>query len=110
MAAKFSMANTSGLFDSAAHVEASDRMQNAMEVLKVNNQRQEKAREQQMEQENREEAHQVRRVNEALAAKLVQQKEDRTYVGMHHEIDDLDSDDETMLNELNDDPELERSL
>ncbi|KAG6623111.1 Thioredoxin-like protein [Phytophthora cinnamomi] len=111
MAAKFSMANTSGLFDSAAHVEASDRMQGAMEELKVKNERQEKVRAQQQEQEERQEQQRARRVEEALAAKAAQQKEDRSYVGgqkQQEEGDELDSDDEAMLDELDEDPELER--
>ncbi len=44
MAAKFSMANTSGLFDAGSHVEASDRMQQAMEELKIKNERREQAK------------------------------------------------------------------
>ncbi|GMF23641.1 unnamed protein product [Phytophthora fragariaefolia] len=106
MAAKFSMANTSGLFDSAAHVEASDRMQGAMEELKVKNERQEKMRAQQLEQQEREDKQRARRLEEALAAKAAQQKEDRSYVGQQQ--DELDSDDEAMLDELDEDPELER--
>ena len=103
------MANTSGLFDSAAHVEASDRMQDAMKELKGNNERQEEARGRHLEQENRQDEQRVRRVNEALAIKSVELKEDRTYVGLlHHETDDLESEDEAMLDEFNEDPELER--
>lgn len=110
MAAKFSMANTSGLFDSAAHVEASDRMQGAMEELKVKNERQEKVRAQQLEQQGKEEKQRANRVEEALAAKAAQQKDNRSYVGQQQEEDELDSDDEAMLDELDEDPELERSL
>ncbi|EGZ23136.1 hypothetical protein PHYSODRAFT_479223 [Phytophthora sojae] len=108
MAAKFSMANTSGLFDSAAHVEASDRMQGAMEELKVKNERQEKIRAQQLEQQEREDKQRARRLEEALAAKAAQQKEDRSYVGQQQQEDELDSDDEALLDELDEDPELER--
>ncbi|KAE8885721.1 hypothetical protein PF002_g27208 [Phytophthora fragariae] len=108
MAAKFSMANTSGLFDSAAHVEASDRMQGAMEELKVKNDRQEKTRAQQLEQQEREDKQRTRRLEEALEAKAAQQKEDRSYVGQQQEDEELDSDDEAMLDELDEDPELER--
>ncbi|GMF29559.1 unnamed protein product [Phytophthora lilii] len=107
MAAKFSMANTSGLFDSAAHVEASDRMQGAMEELKVKNERQEKLRAQQAEQQEKDEKQRARRVEEALAAKAAKQKEDRSFVGQQQD-EELDSDDEAMLDELDEDPELER--
>ncbi|KUF94041.1 NPP1 protein [Phytophthora nicotianae] len=110
MAAKFSMANTSGLFDSAAHVEASDRMQGAMEELKVKNERQEKIRAQQQEQQEKEEKQRARRVEEALAAKALQQKEDGSYIKGKQTEEELDSDDEAMLAELDEDPELERSL
>ncbi|OWZ21440.1 hypothetical protein PHMEG_0004019 [Phytophthora megakarya] len=105
MAAKFSMANTSGLFDSAAHVEASDRMQGAMEELKMKNERQEKLKLQQQEQQEKEEKQKERRLEQALAAKVAQQKEDRSYVTGQEE---LDSDDEAMLDDLDEDPELER--
>ncbi|KAG3111412.1 hypothetical protein PI124_g9861 [Phytophthora idaei] len=108
MAAKFSMANTSGLFDSAAHVEASDRMQGAMEELKVKNERQEKIRAQQQEQQEKEEKQRARRVEEALAAKAVQQKEDGSFIKGQQQEEELDSDDEAMLDELDEDPELER--
>ncbi|KAG2762604.1 hypothetical protein PC129_g11161 [Phytophthora cactorum] len=108
MAAKFSMANTSGLFDSAAHVEASDRMQGAMEELKVKNERQEKIRAQQQEQQEKEEKQRARRVEEALAAKAVQQKEDGSFIKGQQQEEELDSDDEAMLGELDEDPELER--
>ncbi|ETI44280.1 hypothetical protein F441_10939 [Phytophthora nicotianae CJ01A1] len=108
MAAKFSMANTSGLFDSAAHVEASDRMQGAMEELKVKNERQEKIRAQQQEQQEKEEKQRARRVEEALAAKALQQKEDGSYIKGKQTEEELDSDDEAMLAELDEDPELER--
>lgn len=40
MAAKFSMAST-GMFDAGDHAEASDRMQNAMEELRVKQEREE---------------------------------------------------------------------
>ncbi|KAG7381101.1 hypothetical protein PHYPSEUDO_006477 [Phytophthora pseudosyringae] len=109
MAAKFSMANTSGLFDSAAHVEASDRMQGAMEELKVKHERQDKSRAQQQEQHEKDEQQHVRRIEEALAAKAAQQKEDRSYIGgQQQEEEELDSDDEALLDELDEDPELER--
>ncbi|CAI5702031.1 unnamed protein product [Peronospora effusa] len=108
MAAKFSMANTSGLFDSAAHVEASDRMQNAMEELKVKKERQEKTRTKQLEQEEKETKQWTLRVEEALEAKAADQKEDRTYVGKYKEEEESDSDDETMVDDLDKDPELER--
>ncbi|KAG4053989.1 hypothetical protein JG687_00012871 [Phytophthora cactorum] len=108
MAAKFSMANTSGLFDSAAHVEASDRMQGAMEELKVKNERQEKIRAQQQEQQEKEEKQRARRVEEALAAKAVQQKEDGSFIKGQQQEEELDSDDEAMLGELDEVPELER--
>ncbi|KAH7485657.1 hypothetical protein PRIC1_004959 [Phytophthora ramorum] len=107
MAAKFSMVNTSGLFDSAAHVEASDRMQGAMEELKVKNERQDKARAQQQQQQEQSEKQRERRVEEALATKAAQQKEDRSFVGQEQD-DDMDSDDEALLDELDEDPELER--
>ncbi|CAI5747539.1 unnamed protein product [Peronospora destructor] len=108
MAAKFSMANTSGLFDSAAHVEASDRLHHAMEELKVKNERQEKTRTKQLEQQENEEKQRAHRVEEALEAKATHQKEDRTYAGKFKEEEELDSDNETMLDDLNRDPELER--
>jgi thiol-disulfide isomerase/thioredoxin len=110
MAAKFSMVNTSGLFDSAAHVEASDRMQGAMEELKVKNERQEKARALHVEKQEKEDKQQERRLQEAFEAKAAEQKEDRSYVGQQQEEEELDSDDEAMLDELDEDPELERSL
>ncbi|KAI9994574.1 hypothetical protein PInf_011315 [Phytophthora infestans] len=108
MAAKFSMANTSGLFDSAAHVEASDRMQGAMEELKVKNERKEKIRAQEQEQQEKEEKQRASRVEEALAAKTAQQQENDSYIRGQQQDEDLDSDDEAMLDELDEDPELER--
>ncbi|KAI9994524.1 hypothetical protein PInf_011246 [Phytophthora infestans] len=108
MAAKFCMANTSGLFDSAAHVEASDRMQGAMEELKVKNERKEKIRAQEQEQQEKEEKQRASRVEEALAAKTAQQQENDSYIRGQQQDEDLDSDDEAMLDELDEDPELER--
>ncbi|KAG2519484.1 hypothetical protein JM16_007063 [Phytophthora kernoviae] len=108
MAAKFSMANTSGLFDSAAHVEASDRMQGAMEDLKIKNERQEKIRAQQEVQQEREEAEKTKRIQDAYAAKAAEKAENRSFIGQKKEEEELDSDDEAMLDELDEDPELDR--
>ncbi|RLN68933.1 hypothetical protein BBJ29_007953, partial [Phytophthora kernoviae] len=107
MAAKFSMANTSGLFDSAAHVEASDRMQGAMEDLKIKNERQEKIRAQQEVQQEREEAEKTKRIQDAYAAKAAEKAENRSFIGQKKEEEELDSDDEAMLDELDEDPELD---
>lgn len=108
MAAKFSMANTSGLFDSAAHVEASDRMQGAMEELKIKNERREKLRAQQEAQQEKEQEQHKQRIQDALAAKEAEKKEDRSYIRPQEEQDELDSDDDALLDELDEDPELER--
>ncbi|KAG7396783.1 hypothetical protein PHYBOEH_001812 [Phytophthora boehmeriae] len=105
MAAKFSMANTSGLFDSAAHVEASDRMQGAMEDLKIKNERKEKLRAQQEAQQERQEAEKTKRIQDAMAATKA---ENNSFVAQNKDEEDLDSDDEAMLDELEEDPELDR--
>ncbi|TDH65409.1 hypothetical protein CCR75_006547 [Bremia lactucae] len=108
MAAKFSMVNTSGLFDSAAHVEASDRMQSAMEELKLKNDHQETTRMKEQKEHERVEKQHARRIEEGLAAKAAYEKEDRSYIGhTNHEIAS-ESDDDTRLDELEEDPELER--
>ncbi|CEG48721.1 thioredoxin-like protein [Plasmopara halstedii] len=108
MAAKFTMVNTSGLFDPAAHVEASDRMQNAMEELKLKNEQQETIRAQQKDKQEKEEKQRIKGIEEALAAKAAEQKTDRSYVRDKQLKEISDSDDEEMLNQLDDDPELER--
>ncbi|RLN84066.1 hypothetical protein BBJ28_00008350 [Nothophytophthora sp. Chile5] len=102
------MVNTSGLFDSAAHVEASDRMQGAMQELQLKNEQRERLQAQQQAKEQKDEAERTRRVRDAMAAK----SDDRSFVGNNEALqgeDELDSDDEAMLDELDADPELERT-
>lgn len=99
------MVNTSGLFDSAAHLEASDRMQNAMEELKIKNERQATIRTQQREYEEKQP---TRRVEEDLTAKRANQNENQLCISDKQQDETSDSDDEALLNEVDDDPELER--
>uniref|UniRef100_K3X9E1 Thioredoxin domain-containing protein n=1 Tax=Globisporangium ultimum (strain ATCC 200006 / CBS 805.95 / DAOM BR144) TaxID=431595 RepID=K3X9E1_GLOUD len=123
MAAKFSMVNTSGLFDQGAHLEASDRMQGAMEELKIKNERAESAKAQQRKQQEKQEQTMVQRAlrsQEAAIANALQK--DATYVKTKRveddedgasgdegdNISDDDSDDDALLSELDHDPELER--
>lgn len=119
MAAKFSMVNTSGLFDQGAHLEASDRMQDAMGELKIKNERAESAKSVQRAQQDKQEKLMVQRAirsqEAAIAAAL---QKDATYVRVkRNEGDDddnnddgdgSDDDDDALLDELDNDPELER--
>lgn len=145
MAAKFSMVNTSGLFDSAAHVEATDRMQGAMEELKIKNERQEriKAKEKAVHAHKTEEQRQRIQCAREIAAAATKNDasfirakkpnenqprdsddedefdseddddtDDDVYFSGLHPLqsvrDDADDDDDALLDELDQDPELER--
>lgn len=121
MAAKFSMVNTSGLFDQGAHLEATDRMQGAMEELKIKNERSESAKAQQRAQQEKQEKVMVQRAlrsqEAAIAAAL---QKDASYIKAKRVEDDdeaegsedggnnSDSDDDAFLDDLDHDPELER--
>lgn len=117
MAAKFSMVNTSGLFDQGAHLEASDRMQGAMEELKIKNEHAESAKSVQRAQQDKQEKLMVQRAirsQEAAIATALQK--DATYVRVKRNEDednnddneDDSDDDDALLDELDNDPELER--
>ncbi|KAI9909944.1 hypothetical protein PsorP6_010419 [Peronosclerospora sorghi] len=107
MAAKFSMANSSGLFDAAAHVEASDRMHGAMDELKMQHKQRERIRQRELEEQEREENDRAVRLKATLEANAAQANDDRSFVGHEKSNDDeLVSDDEDLLRD--NDPELER--
>lgn len=115
MAAKFSMVNTSGLFDTEAHLEASDRMQNAMEELKVKNERQERETETKRAHETRTKASNQQRLVQSRAAAVVQAAaKHESYVvptlpdSQKNDSDDEDDSDDEYLDGLDNDPELER--
>lgn len=106
MAAKFSMA--SGLFDSAAHAEASERLQGAADELRGLQERREAAQRAQQQREACAEDEKQRRLAAALEAKASAAASSR-FVGAQNEkegeeeVDEEDSDDELLI-----DPELER--
>ncbi|TMW61861.1 hypothetical protein Poli38472_010924 [Pythium oligandrum] len=125
MASKFSMVNTSGLFDSAAHVEATDRMQGAMEELKIKHDRQDRQDAKHRAQQERDEASQRQRLarsREAAAAasaddsfiraknpnQVTCAESDEEDTGPDAHDDEDDDDDDALLDELEQDPELER--
>lgn len=120
MAAKFSMVNTSGLFDQGAHLEASDRMQGAMEELKIKNERAEAAKQQQRAQQEKQEKLLVQRaLRSQEAAIAAARQKDATYVRakrdgadnqQQSEDEDDSDDDDALLDELEHDPELERCV
>ena len=99
MAAKFSMAN--GLFDQGDHAEASSRMQNAMEDLRIKNERQEEAAAIVKEQEA------IVQAEQEQTAYLKTNVNDHTYDAppqANQNDDSSDDDDDEYLK----DPELER--
>lgn len=115
MAAKFSMVNTSGLFDTEAHLEASDRMQNAMQELKVKNERQERDTETKRAHEARTQASNQQRMVQSRAAAVMQAAvKHESYVvptlpdNQERGSDDEDDSDDEYLDGLDNDPELER--
>ncbi|KAJ0396070.1 hypothetical protein P43SY_008752 [Pythium insidiosum] len=127
MASKFSMVNTSGLFDTAAHVEATDRMQGAMEELKIKHDREDRAEAArqaslaaaQREKDTRAAASKAAAVANAAIAdssfirpKRQQSDEEEAEEELDEDADnnddDDDDDDDAWLAELDQDPELER--
>lgn len=111
MAAKFSMANPAGLFGQEAHVEAADRLQGAVEDLRVRSERTAAAesREQQQQAARRTEQ-EARAQRSAEAATANAQLRDVAFVKSSNGgvEDDEDDDDDALLDELENDPELER--
>lgn len=117
MAAKFSMVNTSGLFDQDAHLEASDRMQGAMEELKIKNERAESAKSVQRAQQDQHEKLLVQRaIHSQEAAISAALEKDAAYVRVkrgdgddgNNDDDGGSDEDDALLDELDNDPELER--
>lgn len=113
MAAKFSMANPAGLFDSGAHLEASDRLQGAAQELKQRHARQDAqdaADKQQQDAHAREQERRLARSMEAKAAAL-KAGGDPSYVRpvcLEDEAQQEEDSDDELLDEL--DPELERCV
>ncbi|TYZ58025.1 hypothetical protein PybrP1_012842 [[Pythium] brassicae (nom. inval.)] len=114
MAAKFSMAGA-GLFDQSAHAEAADRLQGAVDDLRVRSEHSAAADSRAAAQQRAHsdaQAARLLRSHEAAAANA--QLRDVAFVrsaagsGPADAHDDSDSDDDVLLDELEDDPELER--
>jgi hypothetical protein len=118
MAAKFSMANTSGLFDAGSHLEASDRMQQAMEELRIKEQTKKIAKQ-------KDAAAAAAAKKAAVAPTVIRVKKDTSFIKPEEDeeeedqsaseqeeqdeedVDDSDFDDE-VFGDNGDDPELDR--
>ncbi|DAZ92637.1 TPA: hypothetical protein N0F65_003450 [Lagenidium giganteum] len=106
MAAKFSMAT--GLFGAEAHAEASDRMHQAMEELRVKHEREDAAKAKVERAEAAKAQRDAQRAGLAAKSKAPEKPEPDDDDHDDDEVDDDDDDDDAFMDELENDPELER--